>query len=116
MRERAIQAWKSCLWGLVGILLVTFIAGRPGMAAASEKSEAQSLVDKSKGAISDLMNDENFSLLHAYLKNAKAVLIFPQVLKAGFFLGGSGGSGVLLVRNEASGTWSDPAFYTLGSV
>lgn len=116
MRERAIQAWKNCLWGLSGILLVTFIAGLPALAAASEKSEAQSLVDKSKGAISDLMNDENFSMLHAYLKNAKAVLIFPQVLKAGFFLGGSGGSGVLLVRNEATGTWSDPAFYTLGSV
>jgi len=116
MRERAIQAWKNCLWGLVGIALVTFIAGLPALAVASEKTEAQSLVDKSKGAISDLMNDENFSLLHAYLKNAKAVLIFPQVLKAGFFLGGSGGSGVLLVRNEATGTWSDPAFYTLGSV
>jgi lipid-binding SYLF domain-containing protein len=44
------------------------------------------------------------------------VLIFPQVLKAGFFLGGSGGTGVLLVRDEATGTWSEPAFYTVGSV
>jgi lipid-binding SYLF domain-containing protein len=31
------------------------------------------------------------------------VLIFPQVLKAGFILGGSGGSGVLLVRDAKTG-------------
>ncbi len=41
---------------------------------------------------------------------------FPQVLKGGFFLGGSGGTGVLLVRNSETGTWSEPAFYTVGSV
>jgi len=116
MRKQTIHVWKNCLWAFAGFLLVTCISVRPAMAAAAEKSEAQSLIDKSKASFSDLMNDENFSLLHTYLKNAKAVLIFPQVLKAGFFLGGSGGSGVLLVRNEATGTWSDPAFYTLGSV
>jgi lipid-binding SYLF domain-containing protein len=63
-----------------------------------------------------MMSDEAFSWLHGYLKSAKGVLIFPQVLKAGFFLGGSGGTGVLLARNEATGSWSEPAFYTVGSV
>jgi len=43
------------------------------------------------------MGDKAFSWLHGYLKNAKGVLIFPQVLKAGLFLGGSGGTGVLMV-------------------
>jgi lipid-binding SYLF domain-containing protein len=108
--------WKICLWVLAGIVMVILIIGRPGLAIASEKAEAQSIVDKSKGALTDLMSDEHFSWLHAYLKTAKGVVIFPQILKAGFFLGGSGGTGVLLVRNEANGTWSEPAFYTLGSV
>jgi lipid-binding SYLF domain-containing protein len=36
--------------------------------------------------------------------------------KAGLILGGSGGSGVLVARNEKTGDWSQPAFYTLGSV
>jgi lipid-binding SYLF domain-containing protein len=44
------------------------------------------------------------------------VLIYPQILKAGFFLGGSGGTGVLLVKDKTSGNWSQPAFYTMGSV
>jgi len=116
MRQRAILTWRFCLRALAGILMLMSVFGRPGPAIASEKAEAQSIVEKSRGALTGLMSDENFSWLHAYLKTAKGVLIFPQILKAGFFLGGSGGSGVLLVRNEATGTWSDPAFYTLGSV
>jgi lipid-binding SYLF domain-containing protein len=63
-----------------------------------------------------MMGNKEFSWLHGFLKNAKGVLIFPQILKAGFFLGGSGGTGVFLVHNEATGTWSEPAFYTVGSV
>ena len=35
--------------------------------------------------------------------------------KGGFFLGGSGGRAVLLVRDEKTGEWIGPAFYTLGS-
>jgi len=116
MRKRAIHCWRVCLRSLAGILMVMTVIGRPGPVLASEKSEAQSIVDKSRIALTGLMSDENFTWLHTYLKTAKGVLIFPQILKAGFFLGGSGGSGILLVRNEVTGTWSDPAFYTLGSV
>ena len=32
------------------------------------------------------------------------------------FLGGSGGTGVLLVKKHKGGNWSQPAFYTMGSV
>ncbi len=62
------------------------------------------------------MSDSNFSWMWKYIKHAKGVIIFPQVIKGGFFIGGSGGTGVLLVRDRATGTWSEPAFYTLGSV
>jgi len=43
-------------------------------------------------------------------------LIVPSMLKAGFWIGGSGGSGVLIVKDAKTGQWSQPAFYTLGSV
>ena len=62
------------------------------------------------------MPDQNYSWLHNNLKNAKGVLIYPQVIKGGYFLGGSGGTGVLLVKDEKTGDWSQPAFYTMGSV
>ena len=54
--------------------------------------------------------------MHEHLQKAKGVLIYPQVLKAGFVLGGSGGTGVLLRRDERTGNWSNPGFYTMGAV
>jgi len=101
---------------LAGIFMVTMLIGSCGNAFSADKAEAQSIIDKSKGTLTDLMNDEAFSWLHGYLRTAKGVLIFPQVIKGGFFLGGSGGTGVLMVRDEATGAWSEPAFYTVGSV
>jgi len=108
--------FKICRWAMTGVFMVMMLSGLSVTAVAADKAEAQSIVDKSKGAFSTLTGDEAFSWLHGYLKTAKGVLIFPQVLKGGYFLGGSGGTGVLLVKDEATGTWSEPAFYTVGSV
>jgi lipid-binding SYLF domain-containing protein len=41
-------------------------------------------------------------------------MICPRIFKAGFFFGGEGGNCVLLAR-AGNGTWSYPAFYTIGS-
>ena len=116
MRKLTIYVNKVCLWALAGIVMLFVVLGRSNLALASQKLEAQLIVDKSKAAFVDLINDEHYTWLPAYLKTAKAVIIFPQILKAGFFLGGSGGTGVMLVHNVATGSWSEPAFYTLGSV
>ena len=51
----------------------------------------------------------------ALLARAKAVMVFPMLLKGAFLVGGEGGTGVLLSRDEA-GNWSSPAFYTLGAL
>ncbi|HEX9023992.1 MAG TPA: lipid-binding SYLF domain-containing protein [Geobacteraceae bacterium] len=115
MQERAKRILKLGILLLAGIFMVTALTGSYTAASAASKAEAQSIIDKAKGAVTDMASDETFSWLHQYLKNAKGVLIFPQVLKAGFFLGGSGGTGVLLVNNGGN-NWSEPAFYTLGSV
>jgi len=85
-------------------------------ALASDASEAQAIVERAKATFNDFMVDPNFPWLREHLKNVKGVLIFPQVLKAGFLLGGSGGNGVLSVRDEKSGDWSQPCFYTVSSV
>lgn len=59
-----------CLWVPAVIFLVIGSISQYNMAAASEKAEAQSIVDKSKGAFTDLISDENFLWLHTYLKTA----------------------------------------------
>lgn len=49
------------------------------------------------------------------LANAKGIFLMPKYVRAAVGVGGGGGAGVLLVRNEA-GEWSDPAFFHVGSV
>jgi len=85
-------------------------------AMAADEEEAQGIVDKARVTFNNFMRDKNYSWLHENLKNVKGLLIFPQVLKAGFILGGSGGTGVLVVRDEKTEDWSEPAFYTVGAV
>ncbi len=116
MRTKAIQVLRASLTTLVAIFAFTLVGSSFTSATAADKAEAQSIVDKAKGTLTDLMNDNNFSWLRHYIKQARGVVIFPQVIKGGFFIGGSGGTGVLLVRNRETGVWSQPAFYTLGSV
>ena len=91
------------------------IAAAPGAMAAGEE-DAQGIVDNSRVTLSGFIRDKDYGWLRENIKKAKGVLIYPQVLKAGFILGGSGGTGVLLARDSKTGEWSDPAFYTLGSV
>jgi lipid-binding SYLF domain-containing protein len=116
MSEFTNSIYKFGRWAVAGAFMATVLCGSIATAYADDKTEAQSIIDKSKGAITNMMGEEAYGWLHGYLKTAKGVIIFPQVLKAGFFLGGSGGTGVLLVHDVATGTWSEPAFYTVGSV
>ena len=81
---------------------------------ANAASPQQDLVEKAALTADKVINDPGLPSLRATLKQAKGVLIVPSLIKGSFILGAEGGSGVLLARN-AQGTWSDPAFYTLGA-
>lgn len=78
-------------------------------------SEAEEVVDKARTAAEGMFSDPNFPLLLDLTTKAKAVLIVPNMVRLGFFVGGRGGSAVLLARNSDGG-WSPPAFYTLGGL
>ena len=107
---------KKGLFTLTATLVVALMIAPVTPALAKDAAEAQAIVDRARVTFSEFMRDKNYSWLHENLKNAKGVLIYPQILKAGFILGGSGGTGVLLVRDTKNGDWSHPAFYTVGSV
>ena len=104
----------SCLMALM-LAMVLLITGTASV-GATDKAKAQGIVDNAKVTFNAFANDKDYQWLKENFKNAKGVLIYPQVLKAGFILGGSGGTGVFLVKDPKTGDWSQPAFYTLGSV
>ncbi len=101
----------------VAILVVTgMLVFMAAQAASAERADAQAIVDKARITFDNFMRDNHYTWFHENLKSAKGLLIFPQVLKGGFILGGSGGTGVLVVKDEKTCDWSNPAFYTIGSV
>jgi len=87
----------------------------PGMAVASDKGDAQTTVTKANMTFNSFMSDKNFTEMRKLSRSAKGIFIAPQVLKGAFVVGASGGTGVFLVREEG-GKWTNPAFYTIGSV
>jgi len=100
---------------------LTFLAlclGVAGMATAqSTEQKARQTVERSRLTVETFQADYNFTHYYdGYLKTARGFLIVPQMVKGGFIVGGSGGTGLLVARNEETGEWSNPAFYTLGGV
>jgi lipid-binding SYLF domain-containing protein len=84
------------------------------MHMALAATDQETVVDRSRLTIEDLRRDPEFGTAKDLLHRARAILIVPRLYKAGFFVGGEGGKGVLLLHN-AAGTWSAPAFYSIGS-
>jgi len=81
---------------------------------ARAASDEQNLIDSARITLDDVKRDKEFGNAEQLLKRAKAVMIVPSLFKGGFFVGGEGGTGVLLTK-QPNGEWSYPAFYTLAS-
>jgi len=73
--------------------------------AANQSAKAARVFDQ-------IMGTRERSIPRDLLDRAEAVAVFPSVLKAGFIVGGRGGSGV--ISRRVAGGWSAPAFFDLG--
>ena len=114
----AVHAFASILLaaGSTAALAQSDQTGKgPAASTTRPKPTPQSLVDAADRTFGDFMRDPQMTWLHDNIRRAKAVLIAPEVAKAGFIFGGSGGRAVLLVRNAKTGRWSGPVFYTLAT-
>ena len=96
---------------IIGVLFI----GITEVPAADQES-AQGIIDNAYATFVNFMSDQNYTWLHENLKDARALIIYPQIIKGGFIIGGSGGTGVLLVKDEKTGEWSQPVFYTIGAM
>ena len=75
--------------------------------------EPDKLVADAQVSFSNFLRDPDQTWVQENLGRAKAVLIVPQLVKAGFIFGGSGGRGVLVAKDGT--TWAGPAFYDLAT-
>ena len=81
----------------------------------AQRIDAHRIVDNATRTFNNFQSDPNMVWFRDYFEDAKGLLIVPELGKAGFILGGSGGRGVLLSLDKESAQWSQPAFYTVGS-
>lgn len=103
----------------VALILLALALGAVGgalaPAQAGQAENAQALVDRSRITLEAFVADEQMGpALKSLLQRAQAVLIYPQVLRGAFVVGGSGGTGALVARHAKTQTWAGPAFYTFG--
>ena len=91
------------------------ISATPARADAKDATDAQAVVENADATLGNFIADPDMDWFRSHVKEAQGVFIVPSLLKAGFIFGGSGGTGVLLGRSEKDGTWSPPAFFTMGS-
>jgi lipid-binding SYLF domain-containing protein len=109
---RIMVHWVRAAVGVAALAAGVWMAG-PGVAAAQDAAEAQALVDKARLTVDAFRADPNMRAMRDLVARARGVLVVPQLLKAGLIIGGEGGSGVLLARDEAG--WSGPAFYSMAA-
>jgi SH3 domain-containing YSC84-like protein 1 len=93
----------------LGVGFLSVWAASPSFA----QSDQRRLMSAATLTLSNFLNDSDMTWLHRNLGRARAVLIAPRITKAGFIFGGSGGRAVVFARDQKTGKWVGPAFYTL---
>ena len=82
-------------------------------AVPAQAANTRDLLAHANATVTTLRHDSVFGDARRNLRGARAVLIFPSLVKGGFIFGAEGGDGVLLARTRHG--WSSPAFYSMGS-
>src|SRR5215510_7472638 len=103
----------------ISVVLVVLLSAFTGVSAQTSRErstkKARQAADQSAKAarvFDQIMATREKSIPRDLLDRAEAVAVFPGVLKAGFIVGGRGGSGV--ISRRVQGGWSAPAFFDLG--
>lgn len=96
---------------MVAVAALVAFAAPPRGAMAQGAKAPQLLVDEATAVVTELSADPYYGDIESYVRRAKAVIVVPQLLKAGLIIGGEMGDAVVLSR--ADGGWSSPAFYSL---
>lgn len=80
----------------------------PARAGEEESKRAENAVR----VLKEVMEAPDKAIPKDLLENAHAVAVVPDVIKAGFVVGGRHGSGLVSVKTR-DGTWSNPSFVSM---
>ncbi|NVJ91403.1 MAG: lipid-binding SYLF domain-containing protein [Methylocystaceae bacterium] len=97
---------------LLAIIVAVFTVFSVQKAHAVEQDAIQILLEAEASA-RHVLGSKQYKELNEAFNKAVGVIIVPRLLKGGFIIGGEYGNAVLLAK-KPDGTWSYPAFYTVG--
>jgi len=90
---------NSFLAGGLVMALIFAVSPRPAIAASAAEINRDATA-----ALIDLY--KRYPAAEALAKDAKAILVFPKILKAGLMIGGESGDGVLRVKDKPVGYYN----------
>lgn len=104
---------KSLVNTLAACLMLMLCAPSLTLAQVSSKLKDEAKqAQKAATVFRQIMNTPDKGVPKNILDNAECVAVFPDVIKAGFIIGGRGGRGVASCRTPRG--WSAPAYFNLG--
>lgn len=109
-----ISEIRHALVLLLGLLSGLLLVDAEAQEANNQEINPKQLVADAWRTLGNFIDDPEQAQFRELLPKARAILIVPKLLRAGFLLGGAGGSGVLLGREPKGSNWSQPAFYQVG--
>ena len=94
-----------------GIVFTFFLVS----GAWADGSKQRKILRASHLVLEEIQKSPDQQIPMNLISKAKAIIVFPTMLKAGFFVGARYGKGIASVRAEETGEWGPPAFlFTTG--
>lgn len=104
-RRRPRFFLHAALWLLLSL--------SPAVVNATDLAGLEEIVDEARLTFARFVGPPSLAWFQDRTRQASAIFIAPRVTRASYLLGGSWGTGVLLIRDPSTGRWSEPAFYSL---
>jgi len=95
----------AMLMGLIPALVITVT-----LPAYAQDGEEQ--IQNAADTFASFMANPNQRIPSSVMRQAQGIAIIPNVTTAGFIFGGTGGAGIITVKDE-KGRWSNPIFVNL---
>jgi len=97
---------KQVMTAFLAVFLI-LLSSYPAMAGKKETRKVEDAIE----VMEDIFAIPEKSIPENLLRDAQAIAIIPSVFKAGLYVGGKFGRGVVVVRNKSG--WSYPSFITI---
>jgi SH3 domain-containing YSC84-like protein 1 len=117
-----VSGWQLAIWRRImfsrsitlffATLCLSSVAASAVLAQSTKLKDEAKQSEKAAKVFREIMDTPDKGIPGELLDDAECVAVFPDVIKAGFIVGGRGGRGVASCRTARG--WSAPAFFNLG--